>query len=84
MRVRDFVLWIIAIDQVLHHGSALKETNEFAIREGVSESRDTPVWVDLEEPRLLSAHQFMPLGFFATIRSSNLLLVLAEVELGSL
>ncbi len=84
MRIRDFVLCVIAVDQVLHHGSALKETNRFAIREGVSESRDAPVRVDLEEPWLLSARQSLPLGSFAIIHSSNLLLVLAEVELGGL
>lgn len=52
LREREFVVFVIAINEVLQHGAALKDTDLLAL-ECVGKSRDATVGVDLEEPLFL-------------------------------
>lgn len=56
---------VVFINEVLHDGTALKQTDLLAIRNGIRQSRDTAIGVDLKEPWLL-------LGVFADINGSGL------------
>lgn len=51
--IRDLVISIIAVDEVLHDGAALEQADRAAISEGIRQGRDTPVGVDIQEPLLL-------------------------------
>lgn len=53
MGIRDLVLRVIAINKILHDGPTLEQADGSPVREGVRQSRDTPIGVDLQEPRLL-------------------------------
>lgn len=52
LRVRDLVLGIILVDEVLLDAATLEQADLFPVGEGVGEGGDTAVGVDLEEPRL--------------------------------
>jgi hypothetical protein len=52
MGERKLVILVIAINEVLKHSTALKNTDLLAV-EGISESRNATVGVDLEEPLFL-------------------------------
>jgi hypothetical protein len=53
--VRHLVLRVVAVDQVLHDGAALKQADGRPVGEGVGQRGDAAVGVDLEEPGLLWA-----------------------------
>ena len=53
LRVRDLVVFIVALDKVLHDGARLEQRDGRAVLELVGQSRDAAVGVDLEEPWLL-------------------------------
>ena len=53
--VRDLVVLVVPVHQILHDGTALKQPDGRAIGEGVRQGRETPIGVDLKEPRLLGA-----------------------------
>ena len=47
------MLGVVAVHEVLHDRTALKQSDKFAVGELVGQCRNTPVGVDLQEPRLL-------------------------------
>ena len=49
------MLRVVAVDQVLHDGAALKQADGRAVGEGVGQRGDAAVGVDLKEPGLLWA-----------------------------
>ena len=51
-RVTNLIILIILIDQVLLNASALKQPYLLPVTESISESGDSAVGVNLEEPRL--------------------------------
>ena len=52
LRVRDLVVLVVALDEVLHDGAGLEERNGRAVLELVGKGGDAAVGVDFEEPRL--------------------------------
>ena len=51
--IRDLVFRVVLLDQVLHDATGLKKTNCSAVGEGICQSRDPSIGIDLEEPRFL-------------------------------
>jgi hypothetical protein len=56
----DFVLCVVALNEVLHDATALEEIDSLAISEGVGQSWDSSIGVDGSEPGLF-------LGVFADV-----------------
>lgn len=51
--VRDLVISIVTLDQVLHNASGFEQVDRLAIRKLVGEGWNTAIGVDSEEPILL-------------------------------
>lgn len=44
---------IVPVNEILHDTSRLKQPNQFPVRKGICQRRDTSVRIDVEEPLLL-------------------------------
>lgn len=53
MRIRNLVVLVVAVNEILQNSTALKDADLLAVGELVSEGGDATVGVDLEEPGLL-------------------------------
>ena len=51
--VRDLVVLVIAVDDVLENSTALKDADRLAVGELVGQGGNAAIGVDFEEPRLL-------------------------------
>ena len=65
VRVGNLPLRVVAVDEVLHDGAALKEIDLLAVGELVGDGGDAAIRVDLAEPGLL-------LGVFANFNGMEL------------
>lgn len=59
---------IVAVDEILHDGAALKQVDGAAVGKGVRQRRDAAVGVDVEEPLLLQRVQREEALSFAQFR----------------
>ena len=56
MRIRDLVVLVVPVDQVLHDGAALKEADAASIVEVVRQGGNPPIGIDFGKPGLLHRH----------------------------
>ena len=86
--VRQLVVRVVAVNEILHDGTALEQVDRLAISEGVRYGRNASIGVDLEEPGLLRRGiclAFHPEPVCLDVRVEGYLLcVLADVDLGGL
>ena len=47
------MVWVVAVDKVLHDGAALEQVDGLAVCERIRQGRNASVGVDLEKPWLL-------------------------------
>lgn len=53
MRIRNLVVFVVAVRQVLQDGTALKDADLLAVLKLVRQGGDATIGVNLQEPRLL-------------------------------
>ena len=51
--IRQLVVCIVSVDQILHNAPTLEDSNLLAVGKSVGQCWDAAIWIDLEEPRLL-------------------------------